>query len=168
MSDTRTPQEIAYDATRLSRTDYTPLSPVWEAILDITDDVTNDGRDKDAEREDTAAIIEILDAIDGGEQAVTVESGAYEESTWTEYRTSTVVLTKHDSGGVPPGVSPYILDIYEHEIDQQWTLAMLQQLHADLGEMLNDARVVAAFDCAGCAEAPASAAFCDQCGRKLS
>lgn len=29
-------------------TDYTPLSPAWEAVLAITDDPTNDGRNHDA------------------------------------------------------------------------------------------------------------------------
>jgi hypothetical protein len=50
--DPRTPAEIAYDAAR--------LSPAWEAVLDITADDTNDGRDH-------TAVIEILEAIDGGD-----------------------------------------------------------------------------------------------------
>jgi hypothetical protein len=40
--DNRTPAEIAYDSLKsgaaYSKSDYTPLSPAWEAVLDITDD----------------------------------------------------------------------------------------------------------------------------------
>ena len=41
----------------------TEAARVWEFLQQITDDPTDDGRDD----EDTDAIIEILEAIDGGE-----------------------------------------------------------------------------------------------------
>jgi hypothetical protein len=63
---------------------------------------------------------------------------------WTDFRAGAITLTIQHHGYVPPKGTPYMLEILGHDIDGPWTIAMLQQLHTDLGNLLSDNRVVSA------------------------
>jgi hypothetical protein len=74
--------------------------------------------------------------------AVTVAHGSCDDT----YSAGLVELSKQHGGYMPPDLTPWGLEIAGQDIRAPWTLATLQQLHTDLGLLLSDARVVAAFD----------------------
>lgn len=121
------------------RVDKDASGAVWDQVIDvITSDPRNDGRaDEDA----------IAAWIDEQAEPVTLCDGNNGQGAdWTEYRAGDVTLTIQHHGFVPRGGTPYMLEILGHDIDGPWTLAMLQQLRTDLGNLLTDDRVLATFD----------------------